>query len=91
MKAEIKTNIFDLVYQLGSQGFVNYIINLPDNELNKIITKYVSGNIPQDREGKNEKVIRYIEYTLNLGWCFNDNINKIDLMSYYKNYKKGLN
>ena len=86
MEVKSTDNVFDLVYQLGSQGFVNYIIGLSDGELNKIIRKYISGRIPQDREGKNEKVIRYIEYMLNLGWSFNDNLSKVDLMSCYKKY-----
>lgn len=84
MEVKSTENVFDLVYQLGSQGFVNYIIGLSDSELNKIIQKYVSGRIPQNREGKNEKVIRYIEYMLNLGLCFNDDMSKVDLMSCYK-------
>lgn len=87
MEVKNTENVFDLVHQLGSQGFVNYIVGLSNKELNKIIRKYVSGNIPKDREGKNKKVIGYIEYMLNLGWSFNDDLGKVDLMSCYKNYK----
>lgn len=87
MEVKNTENVFDLVHQLGSQGFVNYIVSLSNKELNKIIRKYVSGNIPKDREGKNEKVIGYIEYMLNLGWSFNDDLGKVDLMSCYINYK----
>lgn len=87
MEVKSTENVFNLVHQLGSEGFVNYIVGLSSKELNKIIRKYVSGRIPQDREGKNEKVIRYIEYILNLGLCFNEDLGEIDLMSCYKNYK----
>lgn len=82
MKKEV-VNVFEKRRELGNEKFVDFIVGLSDEELKGIIRTYIYGKIPKERAGKNEKVLKSIEHCFNLGWSFNDGLEKIELMKYY--------
>lgn len=84
MKNYKHINLFEILGNEGTFGLINYLKSSDDEHLKILAYQYSVNSGVKDREGIIKGILSKVERTMNIGWVFSNNRNKMELVKLYK-------